>query len=405
MTFDIAVIGAGPSGSWTAYRLAQSGARVVLFDPAHPREKPCGGGVTGRALALVRDAIRPESLVRVDVDRARFLSTFSPDACDHEPASVPLGAGALSIFSRVRFDGRLFEAAQEAGADAVSERVLRIEKDREGFRLETAGRRDWRARFVVGADGPNGLVRRRMVTMFERAQLSIATGYFIRGQTSREILLEFVSDPPGYLWSFPRTDHLAVGICAQADAGVSADQLRRRAATWIERAGIARGGRLEPYSWPIPSLNAHAVSTLPAAGDGWLLVGDAAGLVDSITREGIFYALVSAECAAAAVAAGGSIARTYERGISELRDELARAARLKHTFFRTAFVDLVLRALKSSPRIRSVMADLVAGTQSYRDLKWRLAKTREFALAWQLLGPLSAARKTNDWRAQRPYAG
>src|SRR6187397_2391670 len=107
MPCDVAVIGAGPSGAWTAYRLARSGARVVLFDPSHPREKPCGGGVTGRALALVHDAIRPETLPRVDVDRARFVSTFSPDdTSSDEAASVPLSAGALSIFSRAQFDGR-----------------------------------------------------------------------------------------------------------------------------------------------------------------------------------------------------------------------------------------------------------------------------------------------------------
>jgi len=383
--FDVAVIGAGPSGSWTAYRLARAGARVALFDPSHPREKPCGGGVTGRALALVQEAIGAAHLPRVDVDRARFVDVLSRGAIDGHPgASVPLDVGALSIFSRMVFDRRLLESAREAGADVITERVSRLERDRHGFQLHTA-RHTWRAPFIVGADGANGLVRRRTMRRFDRAQLSVATGFFVEGVTSREILLEFVTNPPGYLWSFPRVDHLAVGICAQADAGVSADALRARAASWIQRTGIGRDGRLVPYAWPIPSLSAHAVSTAAAAGDGWLLVGDAAGLVDPITREGIFFALLSANHAASAIAEGRNVSAAYERRLHELRAELARAARLKRLFFRPAFIGLLLKALQASPRIGSVMADLVAGTQSYRDLKWRLLKTGEFGLAWRLL--------------------
>jgi geranylgeranyl reductase family protein len=383
-TIDVAVIGAGPSGAWTAYRLARAGVRVALLDPSHPREKPCGGGVTGRALALVQEAINAAHLPRVDVDGARFVDVFSRSAIDHAGASVPLDDGALSIFSRTAFDHRLLESARQAGAEVITERVSRLEHDRHGFHLHTA-RDTWRAPFIVGADGANGLVRRRTLRMFDRTQLSVATGFFVHGITSREILLEFVTDPPGYLWSFPRVDHLAVGICAQADAGVPADALRARAANWIQRTGIGRGGRLVPYAWPIPSLSAHTIVTSPAAGDGWLLVGDAAGLVDSITREGIFFALLSGDHAASAIVEGRSVSDVYERRLRELRAELARAARLKHRFFRPAFIDLLLKALQASPRIRSVVADLVAGTQSYRDLKWRLLKTGEFGLAWRLL--------------------
>src|SRR5436309_164471 len=72
---DIAIVGAGPAGAWAAYTLARRGARVTIFDPSHPREKPCGGGVTGRALALVAGAIAETSMPASTIRRARFLDT------------------------------------------------------------------------------------------------------------------------------------------------------------------------------------------------------------------------------------------------------------------------------------------------------------------------------------------
>src|SRR5262249_53434178 len=154
---------------------------------------------------------------------------------------------------------------------------------------------------------------------FRRDQQSIATGYFVRGVTSDEIVLEMTSDPAGYIWSFPRPDHLAVGICAQADEGVGAEALRTRTRRWIAAQTIAaRAARLEPYSWPIPSLDAAAFMRLEPAGRRWGLVGDAAGLVDPITREGIYFAVASAAWAAESLAAGeAAFARTYPARVRE----------------------------------------------------------------------------------------
>ena len=75
MKYDVAVVGAGPAGAWTAHLLASRGARVVLADPSHPREKPCGGGVTGRALALVAPALAVDRLPAVSIRTARFVDT------------------------------------------------------------------------------------------------------------------------------------------------------------------------------------------------------------------------------------------------------------------------------------------------------------------------------------------
>jgi len=191
--------------------------------------------------------------------------------------------------------------------------------------------------------------------------------------------------PRSFVRSFPLPGHLAIGICAQADAGITAETLRARARDWITATGIADGATLEPYSWPIPSLSARDFDALDLAGDRWALVGDAAGLVDPITREGIFFALASGQWIADALMADEPVRRYTSHVRDEAIAELARAARLKAGFFRPAFTGLMMRALMESAAIRSVMADLVAGRQSYATLKWRLLKTLEIGLAWRAL--------------------
>jgi flavin-dependent dehydrogenase len=265
-------------------------------------------------------------------------------------------------------------------------RVRHIERRGGAWTITTADAA-YAASRLIGADGANSLTRRRLATAFRREQLSIATGFFARGVTSDEIVIELTSDPPGYLWSFPRPDHLAIGICAQADTGVEAGALRTQAGHWIQRVGLAAGARLDAYSWPIPSLSGADFDALDVAGNDWYLVGDAAGLVDPITREGIYFALQSAQFVAEALLGDSSrTSRMYtDRVRSEIAADLACAARLKAVFFRSAFTRLLISALTESERIRAVMADLVAGAQSYRRLKWRLATTMEWRLAWQVL--------------------
>jgi flavin-dependent dehydrogenase len=296
-------------------------------------------------------------------------------------ATVPLEAGALTVVSRTAFDAALLAAASQAGARHCPVRVADVEADERGIRLRTS-HGEHRADLLVGADGAASLVRRRVAGPFRRDQLSIATGVFARNVTSDQIVVELIADPPGYIWSFPRPDHLAVGICAQANAGLAVEALRERALAWIRATGIARGARLEPYSWPIPSLNRRDLGGPVLAGARWCLVGDAAGLVDPITREGIYFALVSAAWAAEAIVAG-DLRRYPARARQDALPELVRAARFKSGFFRPAFSALLLDALQESRPIRAVMADLIAGRQSYRTLTWRLARTLEMRLAWR----------------------
>jgi geranylgeranyl diphosphate/geranylgeranyl-bacteriochlorophyllide a reductase len=385
MRDDVVIVGAGPAGARAAYVLATRGARVTIVDASHPREKPCGGGVTGRAFALVADAVDTADCPASVIRSARF--THPGERRSAVVALEDRGASAgsaLLVADRATFDAALLAAAERAGAILDRSRVIDVTVDANGATLETT-RGVRRAAFVIGADGANSLVRRRVATPFRRDQLSIATGFFAHGVTSDEIVVELTSDPPGYIWSFPRPTHLAIGICAQADAGVTAEALRARTARWIAATRIADGARLEPYSWPIPSLGVSDFDAVALAGPRWALAGDAAGLVDPITREGIYFALASGQWIADALAADDDARAYASRVRDEAMSELARAARLKAGFFGPGFTGLMIRGLQQSQAIREVMADLVAGRQPYASLKWRLLRTFEWRLALSAL--------------------
>lgn len=378
---DVAIVGAGPAGARAGWRLARAGARVALFDGSFPREKPCGGGVTGRALDLVRDAIDPAALDAVVVTDATFER-------GGDTVTVPFGARPgtrplLTVTSRRAFDEALLHAAVAAGVSLVPSRVRDIRAHARGWAVGSGGV-TWTAEWLLGADGANSFVRRVVHTPFARDDLSIATGFFVHGCTSSSIGIAFEDEPAGYLWSFPRPDHTAVGVCAQADRSTSA-MLLGIASRWIE-AHLPAGARLKQYSWPIPSLGVAALAREPPAGAGWMLLGDAGGMVDPITREGIYFALASGDAAADSLVAGDRAAHAYARRIRDgVHSELRRAAAFKERFFDPRFTDLLLHALEASAPIREVMIDLIGGVQPYRGLRRRLLRTRELRLALRLL--------------------
>jgi geranylgeranyl reductase family protein len=377
--FDIVIVGAGPAGCRAAITLARHGARVALVDGSHPREKPCGGGVTGRALAIVEDAIDITGLTAARIEGAGFVHRG-------REVRMSLDASRLVVVSRRVFDGALLASAVAAGATLVPYRAIDVRRDPPGWLVATR-QGSLTAEWLLGADGPGSLVRRRIRTPFERADLSIAAGFFVGGRTAPDVDIAFESDPPGYLWSFPRPDHLAIGVCAQADESTP-DRLRNLAARWIaarmQAAPADAAPPLEPYSWPIPSLREESLAGEIPAGDGWMLLGDAAGLVDPITREGIYFALWSGAAAADALKEKDP-ADAYARALRAIvYPELTRAARLKARFFRPEFMGLLVTALRRSARIRAIMADLIAGEQPYRGLKRRLLGTLEWKLMLEL---------------------
>jgi len=398
----VAVVGAGPAGSWAARLLARRGVPVMIFDGSHPREKACGGGITARASALIARELGGFPVTSVAVTNATFESaTGVPGARDGRrretiglSTRTPDDTPALRIVNRDVFDRTLLSAACEAGATFVPERVLDVSIAATAVTVRTS-RAVWTADMVIGADGANSLVRRRVAAPFTRQQLSVGAGCYVTGVSSREIAIRWVARPPGYLWSFPRHDRLAVGSCAQYTEMQSVSELKSDVNRWLRDAGIlsgqttAEGVALEPYSWPIPAMAAADLDwSLPLGGNRWLLVGDAAGLVDPLTREGIFYALCSGALAAEAAATGvpDIVGSRYREAVARhILPELRRAAGLKERFFTPAFSGSFVAALTRSRGIREIANDLLSGHQSYLGLKRRLLTTGRLDLALRAL--------------------
>jgi flavin-dependent dehydrogenase len=320
----IAVVGAGPAGALGAWHLARAGLAVDVFDPSHPREKPCGGGLTAKALALLPEAPQGDPLP------ARWLERCELESGTGERVEVEL-ARPVAIAPRRELDAWLLRRAVEAGARHVPERVVGL--DPVG-RVRLAGG-ERRYDVVVGADGANSLVRRQRLGILPASRRMLAAGWLARGDAP--MLVRFAPDLEGYLWLFPRRDHVCVGICAPLERA-SGRALLERLEAEVARSFPALADPEAPrYAHTIPSPSAEASSLDELAGDDWALLGDAGALADPITGEGIFPALASAEALARALAAGEG-PRGYPRRLREsCGDDLLRAARLRDRFYAPGF--------------------------------------------------------------------
>jgi flavin-dependent dehydrogenase len=390
----VAIVGGGPAGALAATVLAEGGRDVVVFDEKLAWEKPCGGGLTHKALQqypFLAEAARESNLNSNLIDRCELISPSGKRVRFRMQYPV-------AILSRMALNGLLLERARRAGGDARvdvrQERVTRITRTGRDWHLLTS-EGEYQASYLMLAAGARNPFRSQFLPPISPSDLMVTAGYFIPGHSAL-MQIQFLKGITGYIWVFPRADHVSAGIAGKMGESPTAE-LRRILEQWLDENGYRLEGA-SFYSHILPCYRAQTFDRLEVCGDAWSMIGDCAGLVDPITGEGLYYALRSAELCAGALLAGRP--EDYRAMLAEeVLPELQVAARVSQRFysgqiFGESVLERMVALTGQSASIRDLMSDLFAGIQGYRDLRARLCRILPSVMAEGLTGNL-----------RRPWSG
>ncbi|WFE40427.1 geranylgeranyl reductase family protein [Micromonospora sp. WMMD998] len=293
--WDLVVVGGGPAGLSAAHAAARAGVRTLVVERAtHPRYKTCGGGLIGTSLAEVGDLIEVPAQDRTD----RVTFTRDGRRAFTRRNATPL----VTMIRREELDDRLRAAAVAAGAQVREGVAVRaVEQDPDGVRLRLADGEVVHARSVVGADGSSGVTARHVGVRFRQVDLGLEVELPVsdaeRDRWRGRVLIDWGPVPGSYAWVFPKGDRLTVGVIAARGEG---ERTRAYLRDFVARLGLS-GISPEHDSGHLTRCRAE---DSPLRHGRVLVAGDAAGLLEPWSREGISYALRSGRLAGAAVAAG-----------------------------------------------------------------------------------------------------
>ena len=319
------------------------------------REKACGGGVTERAwrsLPLLGELDVPHLEVR--------RSLYSPPSM--RAAEVP-GHDPIRVYSRKEMDLALLEAAASAGARWIPRRVRSIVREGDRWRIEGE---DYD--FLVGADGAGGITRRTLGGAFAKGDRLLCVGYFLPGDFPPEVRVEFFPGFFGYAWLFPRLGHASAGIGAMG--GVAGkEELYHLLHLFLARrypgADLTTAVR---YGGFAPCIKEDDFGRYPHAGEGWAMVGDAAGFCDPMTGEGLFYAFESARVLAEALADAEGANAAVERYLSGVKrtflPELRKSSHFLFRFYQDRYLEKAMFTIRHSASAKRLAANFIAGRQS-----------------------------------------
>ncbi|MFU8876403.1 geranylgeranyl reductase family protein [Micromonospora sp. SL4-19] len=373
--WDLVVVGGGPAGLSAAHAAARAGVRTLVVERAtHPRYKTCGGGLIGTSLAEATDRI--DVPVHDRVDHVMFTR-------DGRRGFTRRHTGPLvAMVRREEFDDRLRAAAVAAGAEVREGVAVRaVEQDPDEVRLRLADGDTVRARAVIGADGSSGVTARHVGVAHRQVDLGLELELPVppaeQERWRGRLLLDWGPVPGSYAWVFPKGDRLTVGVISARGDG---ERTRAYLRDFVARLGLS-GVTPEHDSG---HLTRCRTEDSPLRRGRVLVAGDAAGLLEPWSREGISYALRSGRLAGQAVA-GGDLA-TYEQEIHRhLMPEMRAGHRLLEVFARWPDV---FHALLATPPGWRMFARFCEGRASFD----RTLSRRPVRAGLALLDGLSARR-------------
>jgi geranylgeranyl reductase family protein len=289
--YDVIVAGGGPGGSTSAYYLGQAGMRVLVMEKeTFPRYKACGGATSIKLLEQF-----PFSFDPVIESRLKEISY----TCQGKTLNFPLADRPVCMVMRADFDAFLLSQARAEVCQGVA--VQSVDEEPGRVKVRTRDGAVYQARYLIGADGPNSAVAqslglRRMKTLLGAIEVEAPIPQAVFQRFEETSLFIFGEIAMGYLWIFPKADHVSVGIGALHPRP---GELQSTLRAVMERYGLSLQG-LPAHGHPIPIYTGQEkISTARV-----LLVGDAAGLVDPLSGEGIQFAVESGRIAAEVILKG-----------------------------------------------------------------------------------------------------
>ena len=361
--FDTIVVGGGPAGAICATDLAKGGQAVLILEKAPiPRYKTCGGGLVGRALQHLDCDLG--SVIEQQTHRAEMHLLDSGLSFRVEQDEV-----LVTMIMRSSLDALLTEHAHQAGATVFASCALEgLHETPEAITVETT-RGTFSARWVVAADGavsrtaqlagwpPN----RHLIPALE-AEIEVDSGTFERFAGIARFDFEIV--PVGYAWVFPKASHLSVGCLSFAPG----PRLKRGLDDYLARLQIDPTTAREEHGFVIPV----APRSRRLGRGRILLVGDAAGLADPVTCEGISTALASGRLAARSILEGHESkmepTASYQMALqSSLLPELRRARLLARLLYRAPWLQRRVFSRWGNLLCQKMMG-VINGETSYRHL-------------------------------------
>jgi len=285
---DVVIAGGGPAGAYCALELTKHGIYPLVFDHSHPREKPCGGGISPPVI---------EKFPFVEEFRSLGFTfgDFRIISCTNIQVVTKELQNGFSI-SRQCFDEGILNMAIEKGATLIREKIADIQKKGSLWRIKTE-KRSRLARTLVGADGVNSVIRRAIVGPISKENLGLTFGYVGNGVEKEKAAIKFLGEIPGYVWVFPGYNYSNIGIGSELKYG---GKLKYLLDEFV--SSYCPGIRIiSKYAAMLPMAKDPKFFALPCAGRNWILIGDAAGHVDPVSGGGILYALWDGKLAAQAI--------------------------------------------------------------------------------------------------------